>query len=63
MFRAQLTVGDANFDLYNFVKMLDASMCDGIGLKGVHVPDLSVGGPGHLLKDFVLLSRLYPLRE
>ena len=40
MFRAQLTAGDANFDLYNRVKMLDEHVQYN-RLKGVYVPDLS----------------------
>lgn len=42
MFRAQLTAGDANFDLYNRVKMLDEHVQYN-RLKGVYVPDLSRG--------------------
>lgn len=40
MFRAQLTARDANFDLYNSVKMLDEHVQYN-RLKGVYVLDLS----------------------
>lgn len=65
MFRAQLTVGDANFDLYiTFVKMLDEHVRLTMLLKK-RLPFLTCreAAPGHLLKDFALLSLLYPLRR
>lgn len=64
MFRAQLTVGDANFDLYiTFVKMLDEHVRLTMLLKKKRLPFLTCreAAPGHLLKDFALLSLLYPL--
>lgn len=66
MFRAQLTVGDANFDLYiTFVKMLDEHVRLTMLLKKKRLPFLTCreAAPGHLLKDFALLSLLYPLRR
>lgn len=47
-----------------FVKMLDEHVRFTMVLKAFTVPDLSRDlPPGHLLKDFVPLSRLYPLRR